>query len=72
MYVAFVENMYCYFCVLRGQCECWTFIFYVFVSICTELCMCLGRDEYSNTVKSSWKIWGPLKRPKAGWDMAGY
>ena len=25
------------------------FIFYVFVSICTELCMCLGRDEYSNT-----------------------
>ena len=47
--MAFVENMYCYFCVLRGQCECWTFIFYVFVSICTELCMCLGRDEYSNT-----------------------
>ena len=38
--------------VLRGQCECWTFSFYFcffFVSICTELCMCLGRDEYSNT-----------------------
>ena len=25
------------------------FIFVSFVSICTELCMCLGRDEYSNT-----------------------
>ena len=24
------------------------FVFF-FVSICTELCMCLGRDEYSNT-----------------------
>ena len=47
-----VENQYCYFCVLRGQCECWTFSFYFcffFVSICIELCMCLGRDEYSNT-----------------------
>ena len=72
MYVAFVENQYCYFCVLRGQCECWTFSFYFFfffVSICTELCMCFVCMSIATQLnKSSWKIWGPLKGPKAGWD----
>ena len=58
------------------KCECWTFSFYflfVFVSICTELCMCLGGMSIATQLnKSSWKIWGPLKGPKAGWNMAGY
>ena len=45
------------------------FIFVFFVSICTELvCVWGGMSIATQLNKSSWKIWGPLKGPKAGWD----